>query len=82
MNTMGKSIVDEVKQEIKSKKKEENKMKNQTLKETLKTIAITILVTAIVAFIAGVKYQESNTSKIQSEAKSLAASAQVAPSKQ
>lgn len=40
-------------------------------KEVIKTIVITSLIVGIGAFIAGVRYEQTNTKRIESAAKSL-----------
>jgi hypothetical protein len=45
--------------------------KTNTRVETVKTVIIAVLVTGIIAFVGGVKYEQANSHRIQTEIKAV-----------
>lgn len=50
--------------------------------ETIKTIALAAIIAGVISFVAGVRYEQSNTKRIEATAKALQAPVvEAAPSK-
>ena len=67
---MGKNQTNQLVENISNKSKGKNKVKKINW-ETVKTVLIAVLVTAIVGFVGGIKYQQSYSTSVKSEAKAL-----------